>query len=74
MKIITVADVADLLKVKPSTVYAWAEQRVIPSIKLNGTLRFDENEILSWINDSKRPERCYNGTIQAGGPKKGGKR
>jgi excisionase family DNA binding protein len=53
MKILTVKEVADLIKSRPSTIYSWAEQGIIPSIKLNGLLRFDEGEILQWIEKCK---------------------
>lgn len=72
MKILTCKDVATLLQAKPSTVYAWAEQGLIPSFKINGLLRFEETEVIRWIEDCKRTRRCYNGTVQARGPRKGG--
>jgi|PlaIllAssembly_1097288.scaffolds.fasta_scaffold583318_2 excisionase family DNA binding protein len=73
MKILTVKQVAELIQVKPSTIYAWAEQRRIPSIKINGLLRFIEAEILEWLcafTNNNLP--CYNRGIQARSPKKGG--
>ena len=74
MRILNCKQVAELIQAKPSTIYGWAEQGFIPSFKINGLLRFEESEITQWIQECKRPERCYNGTIQAGGPKRGGKR
>ena len=65
MRILTSKQVAELIQAKPSTVYAWAEQRIIPCFKLNGLLRFDEDEILQWMKACKRPELGYNGIIQA---------
>ena len=35
MKILTVKQVSELLQAKQSTVYAWAEQRLMPSFKIN---------------------------------------
>jgi excisionase family DNA binding protein len=73
MKILTVRQVSELLQAKQSTVYAWAEQRLMPSFKINGLLRFDQDDIIRWLKDCKRPERCYNSSIQAGA-RKGGSR
>lgn len=73
MQILTVKEVSEMLKIKPSTVYAWAEQGIMPCIKINGTLRFDENDILTWLKRSKKePHSCYNPLTQARVPRKGG--
>jgi len=61
MVILTVKDVSALLQVKPSTIYAWAEQRLMPSFKINGLLRFSEEDIIQWINRCKMPSN--NATI-----------
>jgi excisionase family DNA binding protein len=60
MKILTVKEVADIVKAKSSTIYAWAEQGVIPCYKINGLLRFSEDEILSWIRQNRAVEKSYN--------------
>jgi excisionase family DNA binding protein len=60
MKILNVKEVASLLKVEPSTVYAWAEERKIPSYKFNGSLRFNEPDILAWVASCKQPVAAYN--------------
>lgn len=73
MKILTCKQVADLVQAKPSTVYAWAEQGLVPSFKINGLLRFDEKEILDWINRRKKERLWYNSPIQTRSPRKGGK-
>ena len=49
MKILTVKQVAELVQAKPSTIYAWAEQGILPSIKMAGLLRFDEDEVIEFI-------------------------
>jgi excisionase family DNA binding protein len=74
MRILTVKQVSELLQAKQSTVYAWAEQRLMPSFKINGLLRFDEDEVHQWLRACKRPERCYNVSNRTRAPKKGGKR
>lgn len=60
MNILTVKEVADILKVKISTVYAWAEQRKIPSYKINGSLRFHKEDIDKWLEVCKQPAEMYN--------------
>lgn len=74
MKLLTVKEISQMLRIKSSTVYAWAEQRIIPCIKMNGALRFDESDILAWVEGFKKePHSCYNPFAQARGPRKGGK-
>jgi excisionase family DNA binding protein len=70
MKLLTVKQVADLINAKPSTIYAWAEQGIIPFFKLNGLLRFSEADIFDWVI-SKKQKRVYN-TLVGRKPKKGG--
>lgn len=40
---------AEGLQIKRSTLYAWAEQGMIPSLKLGRLLRFDPDEIEAWL-------------------------
>jgi excisionase family DNA binding protein len=49
MKLLTVKDLSELLSVKQSTLYSWAAKGSIPSLKLNGLLRFDIEEISDWL-------------------------
>jgi excisionase family DNA binding protein len=72
-KILTVKQVSEMLQTKPSTIYAWAEQRLIPSFKINGLLRFEETEIVEWVKSCKQPGPCYTRPIQARA-RKGGQR
>jgi len=53
MNLLTVKDVAAMLKVSKSTVYQWANAGLIPTCKINGTIRFKEPEILEWIDSSR---------------------
>ena len=72
MRLVTVKEVSEILNVKPSTLYQWAELGQIPCIKLNGALRFDMSDINGWIEDCKRdPDSEYNPVIQTRGPRKG---
>ncbi|HDZ87289.1 MAG TPA: DNA-binding protein [Nitrospirae bacterium] len=69
MNLLTVKEIARILKIKLSTVYAWAEQGTIPCFKINGALRFDHDEIDRWLASCKR--RSYN-EVTGKRPGKGG--
>lgn len=73
MKIITIKELSEIIKVKVKTLYQWAELGQIPSIKMQGALRFDLDDIEAWIKSCKKePISSYNPFIQARGPRKGG--
>ena len=44
-----IAALAERLRIKRSTLYAWAEQGAIPYLKLGRLLRFDPDEIEVWL-------------------------
>jgi excisionase family DNA binding protein len=50
---LTLKEVADLLKVKPRTVYAWVSDRRIPFERKGGLLRFRLDAVTAW----NEPER-----------------
>lgn len=54
-ELLTPAEMARWLRVRPSTVYSWAATGKIPSVRLNGTVRFVRTDIQRWLND------CSNG-------------
>jgi len=54
MKIVGIKEIAQILSVKPSTLYHWAELGQIPCIKINGALRFDIEDINKWVGSCKR--------------------
>ncbi|OQW40691.1 MAG: hypothetical protein A4C66_10560 [Nitrospira sp. HN-bin3] len=48
------------LKIKTSTLYAWAEQGKIPAFKINGLWRFKHEEIDPWLESfRKTPPRAF---------------
>ncbi len=55
MTLLTVKDMATRLQVKEKTIYAWASQGKIPSVKINGVIRFDEQEIERWLQACQMP-------------------
>ena len=75
MQLIDVKKVSEMISVKSSTLYQWAELGVIPHVKLNGALRFDPDDLAKWIESCKKqPHSGYNPFAQTlTRPKKGGK-
>jgi excisionase family DNA binding protein len=53
MRLVTIKVVAELLMVKPSTLYSWVRKGAIPFHRLNGLVRFDLDEIEAWIQSSE---------------------
>lgn len=52
--IMTVAEVAKLLKLKPGTIYKLSQSGEIPSCKIGGSWRYSRKAIESWlVSDSK---------------------
>ena len=49
--LMTVSEVAALLRVGRSTVYALATAGKLPALKVGGVLRFDPGEIRAWLNE-----------------------
>jgi len=48
--IMTLEDVAKYLKVKPQTIYIWAQKGTIPAVKLGKEWRFRKDVIDEWLN------------------------
>jgi excisionase family DNA binding protein len=60
--LMTVRQVAEMLSVRPSTVYEWARIRYIPSVQLGSgsrkpCVRFDQVEIDRWLEARKKAGR-----------------
>ena len=47
--LLTVKELANQLRIKPSTLYAWAGQGRIPCLKLHGLVRFERDAIEHWV-------------------------
>ena len=45
---LTLKELAELLKVKPRTIYAWVSERRIPYERKGGLLRFRLDAIIAW--------------------------
>jgi excisionase family DNA binding protein len=51
-KIMTLEEVAAYLRVKPQTIYTWAQEKKIPAAKLGKEWRFKKSMIDKWFLDS----------------------
>jgi excisionase family DNA binding protein len=51
-KIMTLEEVAEYLRVKPQTIYTWAQEKKIPAAKLGKEWRFRKSMIDKWFNES----------------------
>ena len=49
-KLLTVAEVAKILRVAPNTVYILASNKKIPSLKIGGAVRFSPQALNEYIN------------------------
>ena len=47
--LMTVKEVAALLRVSPQTLYKMLEQRSIPAVKVGSQWRFEQDQIRDWI-------------------------
>ena len=73
MEILTIKELSELIRIKEKTLYQWANSGVIPYIKLNGSLRFDLDDIQTWINKCKKePQSRYNPLNSGQMPQEGG--
>jgi len=54
MEFVTIKELSKFLKVKESTLYSWVHYGLIPYHKLNGLVRFDMEEIESWVTASRK--------------------
>lgn len=56
-RLLTPAEVAEILGMKLSTVYAWAYQRRVPTVKLGRALRFRQSAIEQFVRQHERRAR-----------------
>jgi excisionase family DNA binding protein len=73
--LLTIKELAEQLRIKPSTLYAWASQSKIPCVRIHGLIRFRPEEIERWLRgfakiqptlpDYKRRGRDINEIIAA---------
>jgi len=63
MKLLTVAETAERLGVKVSTVRLWLAQRKLGHVKLSRAVRVPETEVERIIHDNMVPPRAPSGNI-----------
>ncbi|MBN1639040.1 MAG: helix-turn-helix domain-containing protein, partial [Ignavibacteriales bacterium] len=49
-EIMTIEEVAEYLKLKPQTIYTWAQEKKIPAAKIGKEWRFKKSVIDEWFN------------------------
>jgi nitrogen PTS system EIIA component len=52
-RLLTAAELAELLNFSAGTIVDWAERGTIPAFKLGGRLRFRESEVLEWLEQRR---------------------
>jgi excisionase family DNA binding protein len=61
-EILTLPEIAQLLKVAEKTVYTMAQRGEIPAFKVRGQWRFKRVDIYSWIEQQKQASNDEGGT------------
>ena len=59
-QLLTVEEIAEYLKLKPSTIYQWTHQGFIPHIKLGSRVRFRISQIEKWLESRTVKGRTRN--------------
>ena len=54
VELLTPGQVADMLQVKLSTIYAWTHQREIPHFKVGRLVRFTRAGVEDWLRAKQR--------------------
>ena len=49
----TLAEVAEYLKIAERTAYGWVKEGKLPGFKLGNAWRFDKSDIRKWVQDQK---------------------
>jgi len=55
-EILTLEEVADYLRLKPQTIYKWAQERRIPVVKLGKEWRFRRSVLDRWLDEQMLSE------------------
>ena len=57
-KLLNPQELAEILKVRPGTIYSWLSRGVdIPHVKIGGTVRFRGKAVLDWILQKEREKK-----------------
>jgi excisionase family DNA binding protein len=55
-QLMSIRDVAEFLQLNQTTVYAWAQQGILPGYKLGRTWRFRPSELETWLEKRRNAE------------------
>lgn len=57
-RLVTAAELADMLGMSPATIIDWAAAGKVPSFKIGHAVRFRESEVLDWLERDCRRGPC----------------
>ena len=55
-QLMNVRQVAEFLQINQTTVYAWAQQGILPGYKLGRNWRFRPSEIEAWLEEQRQAQ------------------
>lgn len=53
MRLLTVKQLSGRINFKAKTIYDWVHRKRIPYLKIEGSLRFDYDEVLRWLKNKR---------------------
>lgn len=56
-ELMTLAEVAEYLKIAERTAYGWVKEGKLPGFKLGNTWRFDKADVQKWVQEQKTREQ-----------------
>ncbi|MGZ3604698.1 MAG: helix-turn-helix domain-containing protein [Thermodesulfobacteriota bacterium] len=60
-KLLNPSQLADILGVKPGTIYSWLSRGVdVPHVKIAGTVRFREKAVMDWLLKKEQDRKKRN--------------
>ncbi len=60
-KLLNPQELAEVLNVRPGTVYSWLSRGVdIPHVKIGGTVRFREKAVMEWLLQKEQERKRRN--------------
>ena len=62
VKLLNVTEVAQLIGVRPSTIYQWTHLKFIPYVKVGRLVRFKPDAVMKWVDETEsggRKNRKY---------------
>lgn len=63
-EILTLEEVAHYLRLKPQTIYKWAQERRIPAVKLGKEWRFRRSILDRWLDEQMLSEESGFGHLR----------